>query len=196
MAHIILFHHAQGLTDGLRRLGLALESAGHTVTMPDMYEGKTFPTVDTGVAHAEELTFDTVFARADEALTTADALPATESRVYVGFSMGAVPATTHALANPDAAGLILMHAAVDPDWFPVPWPAGLPVQVHACDADPWMEFDALDSLRAATADTTPVQVHLYPGESHLFSDDSVPDYNEDYARTALERILRLLNDLS
>lgn len=195
MAHIILFHHAQGLTEGLKRFAAALEAAGHSVTMPDMYEGQTFPTVEAGVAHAEEITFDAAFARADSALTTVDTLPAAEPRVYMGFSMGAVPAATHALANPDARGLILVHAAVDPGWFPTPWPADLPVQVHACDADPWMEFDALESLRAATAPSVPAQVYLYSGDSHLFSDDSVPDYNEEYANAALERVLRFLSDI-
>lgn len=196
MANIVLFHHAQGLTDGLKRMAAAFERAGHTVFAPDLYEGKTFPTVDDGVAFAESTGFDVINARADAALAAAPHSTAPHPRVYMGFSMGAESAARHAQADPQTAGLILMHAAIDPAWMPSPWPAGLPIQVHACDQDPWMEFDALAALRTETEKSRPVEVYLYPGETHLFTDDSVPEYNAVYAQLARTRLLRFLEEVS
>ena len=55
MVDVLLFHHAQGLTDGVEAFADRLRAAGHRVTVPDLYDGRTFPTVDAGVAHAERL---------------------------------------------------------------------------------------------------------------------------------------------
>jgi len=55
MAEVLLFHHAQGLTPGVKAFADELRSAGHTVHTPDLYDGKTFDTVDEGVAHAREV---------------------------------------------------------------------------------------------------------------------------------------------
>ena len=45
MAELILFHHAQGLTEGVRAFAGDLRAAGHVVHLPDLYEGKTFGTL-------------------------------------------------------------------------------------------------------------------------------------------------------
>src|SRR5947208_12137095 len=87
MAEVLLFHHAQGLTPGVVAFADELRSAGHVVHTPDLYEGKTFGTVDEGVAHAREIGFGTVLERGRAA---AEDLPA--ELVYAGFSLGGMPA--------------------------------------------------------------------------------------------------------
>ena len=52
MAELLLFHHAQGLTAGVRSFAERLRAAGHTVHAPDLYEGRTFDSLEEGVAHA------------------------------------------------------------------------------------------------------------------------------------------------
>ena len=42
MADTLLFHHAQGQTDGFLAFADELRAAGHTVHAPDLYDGKTF----------------------------------------------------------------------------------------------------------------------------------------------------------
>lgn len=42
MVEIVGFHHAQGLTDGVRHFADALTRAGHIVHLPDLYGGYTF----------------------------------------------------------------------------------------------------------------------------------------------------------
>ena len=49
---VLLFHHAQGLTAGVRSFADVLREAGHTVVVPDFYDGRTFATLDEGMAHA------------------------------------------------------------------------------------------------------------------------------------------------
>jgi dienelactone hydrolase len=46
MTELILFHHAQGLTDGVRAFADELRAAGHDVHTPDLYEGMTFARPD------------------------------------------------------------------------------------------------------------------------------------------------------
>ena len=60
MAQIVLFHHALGLTDGVRALAEQIAGGGHTVHTPDLYDGRTFATVDEGVAHAQHLGFEEI----------------------------------------------------------------------------------------------------------------------------------------
>ena len=60
MAEVLFFHHAQGLTDGVVALAGELRAAGHTVHTPDLYAGRTFATLEEGVAHAKELGFDSI----------------------------------------------------------------------------------------------------------------------------------------
>lgn len=53
MAEILLFHHAQGRTPGVRAFAETLRAAGHAVHVPDLYDGATFDDLDAGVVHAE-----------------------------------------------------------------------------------------------------------------------------------------------
>ena len=57
MAEVLLFHHALGLTDGVRAFADELRRAGHTVHTPDLFEGRTFDSIEAGVGHAREVGF-------------------------------------------------------------------------------------------------------------------------------------------
>ena len=63
MAEVVVFHHAQGLTPGVHAFAGELRRAGHAVHTPDLFEGRTFDTVEEGVSYAEELGFDEVTER-------------------------------------------------------------------------------------------------------------------------------------
>jgi dienelactone hydrolase len=45
MPELLLCHHAQGLTDGVRAFADDLRAAGHVVHVPDLYEGNTYATL-------------------------------------------------------------------------------------------------------------------------------------------------------
>jgi dienelactone hydrolase len=90
VAEVLLFHHPQGLTPGVLAFADELRAAGHVVHTPDLYEGKTFGTVEEGVAHAREVGFGTIL---DRDVAVAEDLLA--ELVYAGFSLGGMPAQNH-----------------------------------------------------------------------------------------------------
>jgi hypothetical protein len=87
MADLILFHHAQGLTSGMQVLAADFRAAGHTVHLSDLYDGRTFADIREGVAHVEKIGFDVIIERG---IAAAGGL--SETLVYGGFSLGALPA--------------------------------------------------------------------------------------------------------
>src|SRR5690554_8124319 len=68
MTEIALFHHALGLTPGVVAFADTLRSAGHTVHTPDLFEGKTFSSIDDGVGYVREVGFDEIMSRASRAV--------------------------------------------------------------------------------------------------------------------------------
>jgi hypothetical protein len=100
------------------------------VHTPDLYEGRTFDNLDDGVAYAEEVGFGELIERGARA---ADALPG--EFVYAGFSLGVLPAQQLAQTRSGARSTLLFHACVPTADFGSSWPADVPVQVHAMDAD-------------------------------------------------------------
>ena len=57
MAEVVLFHHAQGLTPGVVAFAGELRRAGHTVHTPDLFDGRTFGSIEDGMGYAQELGF-------------------------------------------------------------------------------------------------------------------------------------------
>jgi dienelactone hydrolase len=191
MADVLLFHHAQGLTSGVRDFAKTLEQAGHTVHTPDLYEGRVFDTLEAGIGYAQEAGFGTILERGRLA---AEGLP--DGLVYAGFSLGVMPAQLLAQTRPGAVGALFFHACLPVAEFSPAWPSGVPVQIHGMDADELFVYEGdLDAARALVAATPDAELFLYPGSAHLFADDSLPGY--DQAATALltERVLGFLTDV-
>ena len=63
MAEVLLFHHAQGRTDGFLSFADELRAAGHVVHAPDLYDGKTFADLNEGVDYAKQVGFDVIIPR-------------------------------------------------------------------------------------------------------------------------------------
>jgi dienelactone hydrolase len=191
MTDVILFHHAQGLTAGVRAFADELRSAGHNVTVPDLYDGATFTTLDEGIEHAGEIGFNTVVERGQDAV---DSLP--NEIVYAGFSLGAMPAQMLAQTRPNPKGALLFHACIDPQEFGVPWPKGVPLQIHAMEEDELLVEDGDIEVARKLVKTTPeAELFLYPGNEHLFTDSSLPSYDEAATRLLMERVLAFLAEI-
>ncbi len=189
MAEVVLFHHAHGLTPGVVAFADELRRAGHTVHTPDLFEGRTFDTVEEGVGHAKEIGFGEVMERGVRAV---DGLPA--DLVYGGFSLGVLPAQSLAQTRAGARGALLFYACVPVSEFSSAWPEGVPVQVHAMDADPFFVEDGdIDAALALVAEAADAELFLYPGEQHLFADSSLSSYDEAAATLLSQRVLSFLN---
>jgi len=194
MAEIILFHHVQGLTDGVRAFAESLRAGGgHTVHTPDLFDGVVAGSIDEGFAHMKSIGDEELDSRVAAALA-----PLPESLVYAGVSFGVGRAQQLAQTRAGARGALLYEAR-----FPVtgegafgPWPDGVPVQVHGMERDPFFGLEGdVDSARElvqlAGADTA--ELFVYPGDQHLFTDASLPSYDADATALVLERSLALLD---
>ena len=188
MAEVMLFQHAQGQTAGFHAFADELRRAGHTVHTPDLFDGRTFESIDAGLAYAEEIGFGEVIERGVRA---ADGLPA--ELVYAGFSLGVVPAQKLAQTRPGARGALLFYSCVPVSEFGAAWPAGVPVQIHGMDADPIFVGEGdIDAARALVESTADAELFLYPGDQHYFADSSLPSYDPEAAALLSRRVLEFL----
>jgi dienelactone hydrolase len=187
MADVLLFHHAHGQTPGFLAFADELRQAGHTVHAPDLYDGRTFETLDEGIAFAQEIGFGEVMERGVRA---ADGLP--EALVYAGFSLGVVPAQKLAQTREGARGALFISGCLPVSEFGS-WPAGVPVQIHAMDADPFFVDEGdIDSAKELVASADEAELFLYPGNRHLFADATLPSYDEEATATLMPRVLDFL----
>jgi dienelactone hydrolase len=191
MAEIVLFHHVQGLTPGVAAFAEVLRAEGHTVHTPDLFDSRTFPTIEEGIAHANTVGFGSIL---DRGVAAAEALG--PDLVYAGFSMGVMPAQKLAQTRAGARGAILIDGCLPVTEFGDGWPAGVPVQVHGMDADPFFAGEGdIDSARALVDSTEQAELFLYPGEVHLFADSSLPSYDQMATKLMTGRILDFLSTL-
>jgi dienelactone hydrolase len=189
MAEVLLFHHAQGQTAGFHAFADELRRAGHTVHTPDLYDGRTFPTLEEGIAYAGEVGFMEILERG---VRTADELPS--ELVYAGFSLGVMPAQKLAQTRPGARGALLFYSCIPASEFGT-WPADVPVQIHGMDADPiFVDEGDIDAARAIVDSTEQAELFLYPGDQHYFADSSLPSYDESAAKLLTQRVLAFLED--
>ena len=185
MAEVLLFHHAQGLTSGCRAFADDLRAAGHVVHTPDLYGGRTFANLLEGVGHAEEIGFGTIVERGRRA---AEDLP--DNLVYAGFSLGVLPAQNLAQTRPGARGALLLHSSIPLGHFGDSWPPGLPLQLHVMEGDE--DFGDVDVARGLAETIDSAELFLYPGDRHLFTDSSLPVYDEAATTLVKQRVLAFL----
>ena len=188
MAEVVLFHHSQGLTPGVVAFAEELRHAGHRVHTPDLFDGRTFATIEQGMAYAEQIGFpDKVIERGVRAV---EGLPA--ELVYAGFSLGVLPAQMLAQTRPGARGALLFYSCVPVSAFGS-WPDGVPVQVHGMDADPIFVGEGdIDAARELVDQAEDAELFLYPGDQHYFADSSLPSYDPDAAALLTRRVLDFL----
>ena len=189
MTETVLYHHVQGLTDGVRSFADELRQAGHTVHTPDLFGGRTFATIEEGLAFARDTGFE---ALADLGVAAANGIG--PDAVYAGFSFGVMPAQQLAQTRAGARGALLMYSCLPVSEFGEAWPEGVPVQVHGKEADEFFLED-LEAARALVDSTARAELFLYPGEEHLFADSSLSDYDAEAAALLTERTLAFLDSV-
>ncbi len=191
MTETVVFHHALGLTAGTSAFADDLREAGHRVHTPDLFEGHTFETIDEGVAHAEEIGFGVVMERG---LAAVEELPA--GVVYVGFSLGVLPAQFLAQTRPGALGAVLCYSCVPVSEFGSAWPKGVAVQVHGMEADSVFVGDGdIDAARSLVEEADDAELFLYPGDQHYFADRTLASFDAEAAGLLTTRVLELLDRL-
>src|SRR5215469_88207 len=195
MAEVVLFHHVQGLTDGVRAFAEGLRASGHTVHTPDLFSGDRPATVEDGVAYVQRIGDEALGNRASQVVAS---LP--EGLVYAGFSWGAATAQRFAQTRPGARGALLYESCIPitGEWAFGPWPDGVPVQIHGMDKDPIFALEGdIDAARELVETVGPElgELFVYPGDRHLFADSSLPSYDADAAALVLQRSREFLDRL-
>jgi dienelactone hydrolase len=196
MAEVVLFHHVQGLTDGVRAFAAELQGGGHTVHAPDLFDGERPATIDDGVAYLQSVGDKVLDDRADRAVA---GLP--DGLVFAGFSWGAATAQRFAQTRPGAGGALLYEACIPitGEWAFGPWPNGVAVQIHGMDKDPFFGLEGdIDAARELVATVGPERAELfvYPGDRHLFTDSSLPSYDAAATALVVQRSQSFLDRLS
>ena len=191
MVEVLLFHHARGVTPGVTAFADDLRAAGHTVHVPDLFDGRTFGSIDDGMAFIKAVGFD---ALRERGVRTADGLPA--ELVYAGFSFGETIAQELAQTRAGARGALLFYSCIpiSGEWAFGPWPEGVPVQIHGADHDPYFVDEGdIDAAREIVAKVADAELYLYPGDQHYFADSSLPSYDAEATKLLTKRVLEFLD---
>jgi dienelactone hydrolase len=182
VAEVVVFHHAQGLTGPVRAFADALRDGGHTVYTPDLFDGRTFDKYEGGMAYSEEL--GGPMAIVDRARAAVASLPS--QLVYVGLSLGVLPAQSLAQTRPGALGAVLCYSALPlGEWgdnWPATWPKGVRLQLHILVGDE--DFEIAQGLAATVPEA---ELFVYPGTEHYFV-----EHDERAAALLRERVLEFL----
>jgi dienelactone hydrolase len=186
VADVLLFHHIQGLTEGVRGFADILREDGHTVHTPDLFGGRTFDSIEEGFGFARESGFDAIRERG---IAAADELD--HELVYAGFSFGVTIAQRLAQTRPGARGAVLMCSCLPVSEFWPAWPEEVPVQIHGKEGDEFFDED-LPAARELAASTARAELFVYPGDQHLFADSSLAAYDPEAAALLVERVRAFL----
>lgn len=186
MAEVLLYHHIQGLTEGVRAFADGLRDAGHTVHAPDLFEGRTFGSIEEGFEFARAAGFE---ALRERGRAVADELG--RELVYAGFSFGVTIAQRLAQTRPGARGALLMYSCIPVSEFGEAWPEGVPVQIHGKAGDEFFDED-LPAARELASSVAAAELFVYPGDQHLFADSSLDAYDPEAAALLMERVRTFL----
>lgn len=189
MAEVLLFHHVQGLTDGVRAFADDLREAGHTVHTPDLFGSRTFGSLEEGMGFTREVGFGTLRERG-----VAAAEDLGPDLVYAGFSFGVTIAQKLAQTRPGARGALLMHSCIPVTEFGESWPDGVPVQIHGKEGDEFFDED-LPAARELAKSASAAELFIYPGEQHLFTDASLDAFDAEASKLLMERVRTFLSSI-
>jgi dienelactone hydrolase len=186
MVPIVLFHSILGLRAAERDLASAFEADGHSVALPDLYEGEATNDYDEGFRIKDTIGMAQIMDRARAALADAP-----EDAVLAGVSFGAF--LIGQLWGDRSRTRGALFFAGGGEW-PTCFHSGLPVQAHIARPDPFEDEEYL----AEWAGSNPgfaLELYRYDGGGHYFLDRNLPDFKADAAELCLERSRKFLNRL-
>src|SRR5579885_597138 len=186
MAEVVLFHSILGLRQAEREIAAALESEGHRVVLPDLYDGARTDDYDEGFRLHDGIGEDALVERARAAMAEAS-----EEAVLAGVSFGAFLIGSLWSQRPRMPAALLLCGFAP--WM-TPRRPGLPVSAHIARPDPFDSEDAFAAWEAAAGGVA-LELHRYDGAGHYFLDRSLPDYDEGAAKLCMDRIRAFLGSL-
>lgn len=186
MAHVVLFHSILGLRPAEQEIASALATDGHSVSLPDLYDGRATDSYEEGFRLKEEVGDAAIEAHARAAVDEAP-----DDAVLSGVSFGAFLVGQFWGGRPRMPAALLF-AGVAP-WM-TPRRSGFPVSVHIARPDPFDDEEFFTEWTAAAGEAA-LEMHRYDGVGHYFLDRSLPDYDAAAAELCLERARAFLRGL-
>ena len=190
MATIAIFHSALGVREGVRDAARRLSDAGHDPYIVDYYGD--YRSVDDHPSAADcfnKVGFPALMQAAVDGVAD---LP--DGFAVLGFSNGSgiaeYVATRRSVTKAVLGSGTLPLAMMGVD----AWPAQTAAQIHYAADDPfrndeWLEA-VIDSVRRSGA---PREVYTdYRGDGHLFTDSTLPDYDETNTELFWNRVRAFL----
>jgi len=188
MAYVVVFHSMLGLRPVERRAAEHLRHAGHDVSVPDLYEGRTAETMGEGYALMGEVGWPTITRRANDAVQEVPA-----NAVLLGFSMGVGVVGALLSERTRASAVVLLHALTA---LPANVRRGLPLQVHVGSNDAFAPMAEIAALSASASQAgVDARIFAYPGAGHFYTDAAIPEHDAHAANLTWQRILALLHAL-
>ena len=172
MTTVALFHSVLGVRQGELDAVHRLQAEGHSVLLPDLYDGPVFDTYEPAMAWAEELGIELLFERGLAAVAD---LP--DGFVVGGFSQGSNIAG-YVATRRRVSGVLQLSGLNLLEWFGTDavWPAGVDSQAHQTIGDPYRENEITQqAVRDVTAAGGTLELFDYPGTGHLFTDPTLLD---------------------
>lgn len=167
-----------------------LEKAGHDVLTPDLFDGKTFQTIEEGLDYFDKIGTDTVFHKAQEACKDL-----TEFSV-IGYSLGAMLAQEKLQTNQNISAAFLVHSVVEPAYLSGDFPATTPVHVFAMAEDPFFKEDGgVQLLEKLQTQNPHLTAHIYAGKGHLFTEPDQHEYDAELTKILENTVLSELEKL-
>jgi dienelactone hydrolase len=167
-----------------------LKEDGHQVHVVDLYDGISFNDMQEALAYFMSIGIPEMM---DRSVTYTKDLP--KDSIYIGFSNGGASALLLAGSIPGAMGCILIHAALPISELGIEqWPTSVPVEVHYAKIDPWKDDAGIEKLsNDVLSSSASYKYYEYPIEGHLFTDEMMPEYSEEYSNLLFERVLSFID---
>ena len=188
MAEVLLFHHIQGLTEGVQAFADDLRAGGHTVHTPDLYGGTTFGSIEEGFEFQKGVDGDALRRRGRRRICP----PAWSTPASPGACCRRSGWPRRAPAR--RARCSTSRASRSP----ASGPSDRGPRACRCRSTAWTRTSS--SPRRATS-TPPArssqtlgpdlaELYTYPGDAHLFADRTLASYDADAAALLTERTWR------
>lgn len=192
MANVVLFHSVLGLREGVKAAADMLRRRGHTVYVPDLFDGEVFDDYGRAMVRFEEIGLHELMERVRNAVADLEG-----ELVFAGFSIGGGFAEMMAVTHPRAKGCLLFHAALPLRELELEsWPEKVPVQIHYAAGDPWRNDDWVaafsEDVHRSGAE---LEFYEYFCEGHLFADPDLPEYDRKSANLLWARVLIFLDKM-
>lgn len=191
MATIAIFHSALGVREGVRDAALRLSDAGHDPHIVDYYgDHRSFDDQASAADYVSEVGFPVLMQAAVDGVAD---LP--DGFAVLGFSNGSgmaeYVATRRSVTKAVLGSGTLPLAVLGAD----AWPARTAAQIHYAAEDPFRNDEWLDSVIGSVRRSgAPLEVYTeYPGNGHLFTDSTLPDYDEVNTELFWERVRAFLD---